>query len=267
MLDKRAEKLADILVDYSVELQKGDHLLVMAEPGFEDFIRVLEGKAKAKKAEFRTYIQSPKEKRALVEKIDKKRLKEEAKKIIGMAHWSTACIRVSAMTDPDYLKGIKPRNIAAYTEIVRKPFTDILVGDGKKHPGKKWNIVGYPCAPEAKFYGMSLKEYSDFIFSATNVDWKKVSNEMRHIKEAFDNAAEVKVLVDGNTKTELSISLKGRGGDLCDGKYNMPDGEVFYGPVEDSAQGQVYFPYKTIRDGNIVEGIYLEFKKGKIVNF
>jgi aminopeptidase len=65
--------------------------------------------------------------------------------------------------------------------------------------------------------------------------------------------------------TDLHLSLKGRGGEICDGKFNMPDGEVCYGPVEDSMNGHIYFQTLTKREGfGILQGIRFEFEDGVI---
>jgi len=66
-------------------------------------------------------------------------------------------------------------------------------------------------------------------------------------------------------ETELHFNIKGRIFDNCDGHFNMPDGEVYTSPVEDSTEGQVYFSYPAIYDGREVTGVRLWFEKGKVV--
>jgi aminopeptidase len=140
-----------------------------------------------------------------------------------------------------------------------------VTGDGKKWKGIKWNLVAYPCRAEAKRSRMSLGRYEDFVYGATNINWKKTKERMQAVKNEFDNAEDVHIIVPG--QTDLHLSLNRRGGRISYGKRNMPDGEVYYGPIETSTEGHIYFPYRSNRDGHDVEGIRLDFKKGKIVNF
>ena len=64
--------------------------------------------------------------------------------------------------------------------------------------------------------------------------------------------------------TDISFSTKDRIWINSDGHYNMPSGEVFTGPVEDSVQGHVYFTYPTVYEGADVEGVFLEVDKGVV---
>jgi aminopeptidase len=61
------------------------------------------------------------------------------------------------------------------------------------------------------------------------------------------------------------MNIEGRKFINCDGKNNMPDGEVFTGPVEDSMQGNVYFSYPAIYDDREITGVRLWFENGKVV--
>jgi aminopeptidase len=66
-------------------------------------------------------------------------------------------------------------------------------------------------------------------------------------------------------RTNLSFSLKGRLAKVCDGKYNMPDGEVYGAPLDGTMNGEIYFDFPSLRFGKEVRGIYLKFSQGKVV--
>jgi aminopeptidase len=264
-LEKRAMDLAKIIVDYSTEINSKDRVLIQAEDSFYEFASYLGKTARAKGAEVIFDYRNLKERRKLINDNNKKELNGLSGRLCEMAEWCTARIMVDAWTNPLYLKGIDPKKIADFNEMVGKPFLDRIAGDGKRFKGVKWNITGYPTEAMAKNAGMSYERYKDFVFSATNINWYKVRDQMKNIKKIFDNANTVHIFHEPHT--DLHLSLKGRGGDLCAGNFNMPDGEVYYGPVENSAEGKVYFPYVSIRDGNEVEGIQLVYHKGKIESF
>ncbi len=263
--DERAKKLVDLVLDYCVELNKDDVLLLRAETAFEDFARLIGKKAEERGAKALYQFVDLKEEKAMTERSDDAELEKEAKRICALAKKATASIRLDSQEDPYYLQGVDPKKIAKYSEIVKKPLIDRIYGNGKEFKGVKRNVLAYPCEAQAREAGMTLEEYTDFVYNATLIDWNKMRESMKVIKELFDDAEDVHILVPG--MTDLHLSLKGRGGAISDGKRNMPSGEVFYGVVEDSANGYISFPYPSLRNGNLVRGIKLWYKEGEVASF
>ena len=99
---------------------------------------------------------------------------------------------------------------------------------------KPWVGCQFPTPALAQDAGMGLRAYEDFLYSAVLVDWEALGERMREIAAHFDAAAEVRITGDG---TDLTFSLEGRSGHVDAIGANMPGGEVFYSPVEDSARG------------------------------
>jgi aminopeptidase len=93
-------------------------------------------------------------------------------------------------------------------------------------------------------------------------DWKKVHEQQQRICEHLDKTREIRVVGED---TDLTLSVEDRKWINCSGKENMPDGEVFTGPVENSANGTIRFTYPGIVSGREVEDIKLTFKDGKVV--
>jgi aminopeptidase len=110
---------------------------------------------------------------------------------------------------------------------------------------------------------MTLADYEEFVFGAVLLDWDAEATRMGAIVERFDAAEEVHILGKG---TDLRLSLAGRSGSIDDGHINMPGGEVFYSPLEDSAEGCVFFcEFPATYFGHEVTGARLVFEQGKIV--
>jgi aminopeptidase len=127
-----------------------------------------------------------------------------------------------------------------------------------------WVIAEWPVESLASEAGMSLDEYEQFIFDAVLLDWDAAGERMRRIAELFDAAEEVRI---EGPKTDLTLSLAGRTGTVDDGHVNMPGGEVFYSPVEDSAQGVIEFAeFPAVYYGTEVEGARLVFEGGRVVD-
>jgi aminopeptidase len=126
-----------------------------------------------------------------------------------------------------------------------------------------WVICEYPTNAAAQEAGMTLGEYEDFVFGAVLLDWDAEARRMAAIAGRFDAAAQVHIVGDG---TDLTLSLAGRRGAVDDGHINMPGGEVFYSPVEDSAEGEITFcEFPALYFGHEVSGTRLVFEHGRIV--
>lgn len=126
-----------------------------------------------------------------------------------------------------------------------------------------WVIAEWPAQSLAEEAGMSLEEYELFVFDAVLLDWDAEGERMRRIADVFDAADEVRLEGAG---TDLTLSLAGRAGSVDDGRVNMPGGEVFYSPVEESANGAIEFgEFPAVYFGTEVEGARLVFEDGLVV--
>jgi aminopeptidase len=127
-----------------------------------------------------------------------------------------------------------------------------------------WVIGEWTTQALADEAGMTFEEYEEFIFDAVLLDWDAEGERMRRIAEPFDAADEVRIEGDG---TDLTLSLDGRTGSVDDGHVNMPGGEVFYSPREDSANSVVEFAeFPAVFYGTEVEGVRLVFENGRVVD-
>ena len=116
---------------------------------------------------------------------------------------------------------------------------------------------------------MSLAEYEDFLYGACMPDlkdpvgyWKHISQEQERIVKWLKGKKKVHLV---GKDTDLQLSIEGRDFVNCDCRVNIPDGEIFTGPVEDSIEGHVSFSYPTIYMTREVTGVKLTFEKGRVV--
>ena len=127
----------------------------------------------------------------------------------------------------------------------------------------RWGVVQYPTEAAAEQARMSLAEYEDFVYGACLLDWDAEEERMLAIKERFDAASSIRIVGEG---TDLTVGVAGRPGIVSSGLRNMPDGEVFYSPVEDTAEGVIAFTeFPAVYLGHDVEGARLEFREGRVV--
>ena len=126
-----------------------------------------------------------------------------------------------------------------------------------------WVVCEYPVHATAQEAGMTLDEYTEFIFGAVLLDWDAEGAKMQRIASVFDAAEEIRIV---GAETDLTLSLAGRSGAIDDGHINMPGGEVFYSPIEDSVEGTVTFSeFPAVYYGHEVEGAQFVFERGRIV--
>jgi aminopeptidase len=254
--DPRIDRLADILINHSARVKPGETVLIsaneLAQPLVESvFQKVLAlGAFPRLKLTFSTllpvYFST-----ATDEQIDTLLEIEELD-----YQKAQALINIRAPGNTRELSGIDPSRMTRRMK-TNKPIQDWVIS-GKV----RWVLCNYPTQALAQEAEMSLFDYEDFLYGATNIDWEEQSRFQNKIKEAFDAGSEVRLVGPG---TDLRFNIGGREGKKCDGQNNMPDGEVFYAPLEESAEGYITYDYPAVYYGQEVNNVFLEFKQGVVV--
>ncbi|MEW6244597.1 MAG: aminopeptidase [Bacillota bacterium] len=256
MADPRVQKLAEILVDYSTGVKEGDVVLITSSEAAKPLVKEVFRRV-LKKGAYPRFL-------ARWEELNEIFLREASEKQLGTLldvdfeqyKSASVAINIDAPGNLKYLSNVDPERIALRQKTTR-PIMDYVISGAVR-----WVVVNYPTSALAQEAEMSLAEYEDFLFNATNIDWQQMSREQDRIKELFDKADEVRLV---GKQTDLRLSVKGRMAIKCDGHENMPDGEIFLAPVEDSAEGHILYDFPAIYMGKEVDGVYLEFKAGKVV--
>ena len=126
-----------------------------------------------------------------------------------------------------------------------------------------WVVCEYPTNAAAQEAGMTFEEFEEFVYGAVLLDWNAELERMSRIAAIFDAAEEVRIVGEA---TDLTLSLAGRSGAVEDGHINMPGGEVFYSPVEDSVAGEIAFrEFPALYFGYEVADVRLVFERGRVV--
>jgi aminopeptidase len=127
----------------------------------------------------------------------------------------------------------------------------------------RWVVFAYPNEALAQEAEMSLPEFEDFVYNSCLIDWAEVAKKLNVLKQRVDAADKVTIT---SPDTHLEFSVKDRIATAASGDKNMPDGELFTSVVEDSVNGTICFDIPAVWYGNVVEGMTLTFKKGKVVS-
>ncbi len=256
-MDPRIEKLADILVNYSCNLQNGEKVLIDCY-GFSclSLIKALIREVyKAKGLPFFS-IKENSIIREIIKNCSAEQLKFmsyiELEEMKGM----DAYIGIRAHDNVNELADLDRQKVNDYLKHYSEPVTDYRVDK------TKWVILRYPNNSMAQLAGTSLEDFENFYFNVCNLDYKKMSSAMDALVDTLNNTDKIKIL---GKETDLSFSIKGMPSIKCDGKNNIPDGEVFTSPVKNSVNGNIYFNIPQIYQCITFENITLHFKNGKVV--
>ncbi|UYP46828.1 hypothetical protein NEF87_003113 [Candidatus Lokiarchaeum ossiferum] len=133
----------------------------------------------------------------------------------------------------------------------------------------KWCIIPYACDVLAQDAKMDTEAYKEFVYKALHLDaenpaevWKQIEIEQANITEQLNKIDQIHVLGED---TDLTLSVKGRPWKNSCGHNNLPDGEVFTSPVENSINGHIRFTYPGIYQSKEIENIRLDFKDGRVI--
>lgn len=173
----------------------------------------------------------------------------------AMVEWTDAFVRIVSINNTKELARVPKDKITNRMKLVR-PYFDTLINKDR------WILTYYPTEGMAQAADMSYDELLDFYFEACIVDYAKMKKDLSKIEKILDEGSEIHI--QGN-KTDLKFSIKGRLAKAAYGQRNIPDGEVFIAPIHTSVEGHVYFDLPSIYSGSEMNGIYMEFKQGKVI--
>jgi aminopeptidase len=274
MADPRIEKLASVLVEYSTHIQKGDRVLIESEPVAEPLIRELY--EQILKAGAHPHLAMNLGGQVSMSGIDTVFFEhandEQLDYLPPFMHRAytefESRIRLHAEPNTKALTGADPakqaRRERVLEPILQAQFTRGARGDFK------WVTTLYPTQAYAQDADMSLAEYEDFVFGACHVGandsdpvtyWSGMQREQQRLVDAL--AGHDRVQVKGPL-VDLTLSIKGRRFLNACGEHNMPDGEIFTGPVEQSVNGWIRFEFPCVHQGNEVQGVEMRFRDGRV---
>ena len=150
---------------------------------------------------------------------------------------------------------------ASKTQLYAQHYSQKVHGEIRV-PQTRWVVLRYPTPSMAQLAETSLEAFEDFYFDVCTLNYAKMSLAMDKLVERMKRADQVHITGKG---TDLRFSIKGLPPIKCDGKLNIPDGEVFSAPVRESVNGVLTYNTPSIYQGNVYENICLTFENGKIV--
>ena len=275
MTDQRVINLAQTLVNYCVTVKEDDLVGIIATPLATPLVQeVLREVLRQGGNPYLLPYSVPLPTLAyegleqiFFEEASKKQLKHEDRFWKTLNEDFDVRIFILSEYDTQSIKDVSPERLTirrqAYKPIFDTYFERMSSGDLRRVS------TLYPTQAYADDAGMSLKEFEDYVYGTTFSDsedpvgeWKRMKEEQQVLVDWLKGKKEVQVR---GPHIDLDLSIEGRTFINSDGKQNMPSGEIFTGPVEDSVNGWVRFTHPCILTGKEVDGVELHFEAGKVV--
>ena len=267
MVDIRLQRLAKVLVQYSLRLKPGDKCIISSQVVAAPLIREVYREAVRAGAHVETHITID----GLDEILLREGSDEQLNYVSDMYKLSTeyfdARLVIWAQENTHSLSGVDSARIArqrsTYAPLFKRALERMAKGE------ERWCGTLFPTQASAQDAGLSLSDYEDFVYGVGLLDlddpvaaWRNVHREQQRIVEYLEQHDEIHIVAPG---TDIRYRVGGRKWINCAGTENFPDGEVFSGPIENSVNGVVLFSYPAIYDGNEVADVRLTFRDGKAI--
>ena len=255
MHDDRFDKLAKVLVEYSIRLKRDETVLIEGFDVPEEMtIALIRAVRKAGGVPFaQTY--SGRVNRALAFDASDRQLNLIATHELARMKKMNAYIAIRGSNNITEMSDVPPEKM----KLIGRKMRQVQDQRVKK---TKWVVLRWPSPSMAQLAGMSTEAFEDFYFDVCTLDYRKLQPGMKALKQLMEKTDRVQIKGPG---TDLRFSIKGIPAVICGGDRNIPDGEVFSCPVKDSVEGHLTFNAPTIYQGTAFDGIRLEFQKGQIV--
>lgn len=258
MRDERINKLAKGLVNYSVNLKKGEKVFIEAIDVPEELVCALLENVYAAGGIPYVKLVSNRVQRSLLMGAGEESIKKLAEYEAHIMNDMDAYIGVRGFKNNFELSDVPSETSALYQrEFFYPVHHEIRV---KK---TKWVILRYPTDGMSQLSEMSTEQFEDFYFDVCTLDYAKMSKAMDPLVELMNKTDKVRLVAKN---TDITFSIKGMPAIKCAGGCNIPDGEVYTAPVKDSVNGVITYNAPSMQGGKKFENISLTFKDGKIIN-
>jgi aminopeptidase len=265
--DPRLEKLAKVLVHYSLRIQPGQLVRITGIAAAGPLIQEAYREALAAGAHVFTRVSLD----GLDEIFYKQATEAQLRFVSPLARHEVEAIdadlSIWGSWNTRALTGVDPQRMALRREATRELTRRFL--ERAAAGALRWVGTQYPTLADAQEAEMSLAEYEEFVFTAGMLDrpdpvaaWEAVRREQERVIRMLETKDTLHVR---GPHVDLTVRVGGRKWINAAGEHNFPDGEIFTGPVEDATEGWVRFSFPAVYGGREVQGVRLRFAGGRVV--
>lgn len=266
-MDPRTQQMADVLVNYSLEVCPGDWVSINSGIAGEPLVAACV--AAVLQAGGHPTVQFASD--LVQESVFRDSPDDHLTWVSPLASLTIekadVLLHILAPTNTKALSAVNPNKMAMRNK-AHEPLMEKQMQ--RETQGLRWNVCAFPTLAGAQDAGMSLGDYEDFVYGAgllTEPDpveaWKRLGERQQHLVEWLQDKSTLRIT---GPDTDLTVGIKGRTWLNDDGHKNFPGGEVFTGPIEDSVEGNVAFNWPGFYNGREVSGVRLTFRGGTVVD-
>jgi aminopeptidase len=254
-------RFAELLTDYCLDVQPGQQVLVRSTMLAAPLLRALHAEIVSRDAWPLLRAELPGVEEDFYALARDRHLDSFGSIAHAEAAQADAFLTVQAPANLRALAEVEPERIARVARS-RAPLTELRMR-------KRWCGTLWPTPAGAQQAGMGDDAFAAFVRGALFLDrddpavaWRELGAFQAELVERLSGARELRIEAPG---TDLTLRVEGRTWGNSDGRRNMPSGEVFTGPIEDSANGTIRFTVPSSPHGVAVEDVELTFRDGEVV--
>jgi aminopeptidase len=269
LIDIRAYKFAQIIIDYSTKVKPGDTVAITATTAAEPVVKALYELILERGGHPHVLIDFPGQKEIHIAHGNDKQIE-----FIPLSHKMAfeefdLLIKIRSEANTREFSTMDPERVTQFHNTLAQLITTQMKRGAEG--SLRWMSTLYPTNAYAMEAEMGFEEYKDFVYRACHADvdtvdpvayWQGVQRDQQRIVDRIEGGNIVELR---GPNVDLRLSIKDRKFRNASAQHNLPDGEIYTGPVEESVHGWVRYTYPAVYQGRIVEGIEFRFEDGKVV--
>ena len=257
MRDPRMEALARLIVDYSVEVQPGQNVLIDATGVPADMVCLLVDEVRRAGGAPFVELGDTQVRRALFRQATPEQLDVLCRRDLAFMKEMQGYVALRGSANTAEFADVSAEQMKRVSEHWLRPVTDQRVNHAN------WVVLRWPTPAMAQLAGMSTQAFEDFYFTVCTLDYGRMEQAQEPLVKRLLAADQVHIR--GPRETNLTFSVKGIPAVPCCGRRNLPDGEVYTAPVRDSVNGVIHYNVPTSYHGKSFDDVCLRFCDGRIV--
>jgi len=267
MSDIRLQRMAKVLVHYSLGIKKGDRLGIMTGPNATPLVREVVREAVSAGAYPETFVELPGVREIILNDGSDEQLSYIPASQRMLYEEYETMLSLLAQDNTKALSGVGPTRMALVQQARRDLMHTYMHRSASG--SLRWSIAMFPTNAYAQDAEMSLSDFEDFIYRACFLNddnpvarWQELFGQQERYVQWLKGKRTIHLR---GQDTDLTFSVEGRTFINDDGHYNFPGGEFFTGPIEDSANGYIRYSFPASFAGRSVEDVHLRFENGVVV--
>jgi aminopeptidase len=257
MRDPRLQQLARNIVQYSLDVQPGERVLIEMIGSEREIVRCLIEEVYARQGHPYVELVDSAVRASLLLSASKEQIEHWAGMDLLRMKDMDCYVAIRAGDNASDMSDVPEDKMKLYNLHYRKP-----VHLDQRVNQTRWVVLRYPNPSMAQSANMSTERFEQFYFQVCNLDYAKMSAAMDPLHSLMTRTDKVRIVSPG---TDLTFSIKGIGAVKCCGRRNIPDGEVYSAPVRDSVNGTIRYNTPSVNSGFTFENIQFSFENGRIV--